>query len=1318
MSSAAKLRKYGRGTATVAAAALVMTSFGPAAFASWDDAPQTPNIDGLQTTGTIGIVDTQAGILTGDQVPDVLSGDRSPVAPDDTTVTGLTATSGIDANPAGPETADENQGATLVYAGENGQRIADVRLVLPNRFASGDILDLRLLDRSATEHSDGLANRSADTLVGFSGSEGVTVEVSQAMDARTRVNDDTDQIDAASGATSPTMANPRTSGNTETSPLVWTAGTPTAANPQRGTAPSAAPSFSAPQVSQTNTQQGKDNLRLSVQNASTGDPDAVWVVTVKGLKVDLGKNATPGELRLVPFLSNAVPAGNGYTASPWFYGNAKEDNNGTPSLLTDDTPREIGIYTVPAFVSPVTISSTKNDIVADGLAQSIGDIKIAETQAFSLQNGTYTVDFSNSGANVTIESAASAIKAAIANGGAAETVSNVSVSQDKKSFSFTLAGADNTKISTITLSGLTLKATTSGSIEFNITGGSISGSADSWLASPAGTSTLAYTNPTGASVYPAAALLAWNAAANAPGTAPESRTVSAPASFAVTTAPAAPASSAVTATAGNDRLPAGTYTTTNGGVTYVGDGTPAVTLTRTAAGATTYTAAVPGAGAATDTYTITGNPASFVVAAPAVANLFEDLTTDGAVTTSPATPGPQGLPVGTYTASNTGGTPGAGDTLTNGSFVLTYTDADGVGPGTTFVWRSNAATPIDYTLTGYTSSGNLVVEAGVDVVPTPQPALTLTAGEDAATGSGTSAALPAGTYTANSAATSISGGGVTLTRPNTATNTWTVQSSSAANVFAGDEYIITGVTPDLAFVTDGTTGGITGIVGGYVTATSGTSNLLPGNYSVAVAASGAANGFDITLPNTQTVTDILNGEAFDANGTAAGTGTVTLTGLAAGQTFTVSAAAIASATVLDFGVNQKDILAPLDEYTQLGTASAESARIGGNNRYETAAKIAEKWAFGDKSNTHGKVRNAIIASGENFPDALSASYLSQRMGAPVLLTQRGSIPQDTIEALRDRQVDKVFIVGGPAAVSRSVQDQLANLNTYRWSSSGSDYDDQGGLETTGSKLSVQRLSSANPQNDTRYTTNQLVNMYAAAWGGQRTIGKTVYKAGEAGKYTAIFARGDNFPDALAAGVLTAGIKDSSVLPINYSNDNALPLVLTQPGELNNSARALIENLDVQHALIIGSENAISDGVKSSIEDMGLTNTRLGGEDRYFTAAAVDEFAMRSADPAVTGNEYPGLGFIGNPDASGVYGDDATSYLANGLKFPDALTAAPWIGRYANVLNLTEGATKLSGGTTDFLNKRAADIDRAIALGLGDAVSTGVLNEANKIASSK
>src|SRR6266498_1912000 len=74
------------------------------------------------------------------------------------------------------------------------------------------------------------------------------------------------------------------------------------------------------------------------------------------------------------------------------------------------------------------------------------------------------------------------------------------------------------------------------------------------------------------------------------------------------------------------------------------------------------------------------------------------------------------------------------------------------------------------------------------------------------------------------------------------------------------------------------------------------------------------------------------------------------------------------------------------------TSAAHIVRISGGDRYETAARV-QLAAY-----TTSTV--AVVASGENFPDALAAA----RLGFPILLTARDSLPEPTRDALQKLEV--------------------------------------------------------------------------------------------------------------------------------------------------------------------------------------------------------------------------------------------------------------------------------------------------------------------------
>ncbi|MFK8794060.1 cell wall-binding repeat-containing protein [Planococcus plakortidis] len=106
-----------------------------------------------------------------------------------------------------------------------------------------------------------------------------------------------------------------------------------------------------------------------------------------------------------------------------------------------------------------------------------------------------------------------------------------------------------------------------------------------------------------------------------------------------------------------------------------------------------------------------------------------------------------------------------------------------------------------------------------------------------------------------------------------------------------------------------------------------------------------------------------------------------------------------------------------DVVKQLKSDGIEVERISGASRYETAAKIAEKF---------GKSDSAIVVSGENFPDALSVASYAGSEGTPILLAREGSIPNATKAALVKMGAENSLIIGGTQAISEQAASELPN----------------------------------------------------------------------------------------------------------------------------------------------------------------------------------------------------------------------------------------------------------------------------------------------------
>lgn len=102
--------------------------------------------------------------------------------------------------------------------------------------------------------------------------------------------------------------------------------------------------------------------------------------------------------------------------------------------------------------------------------------------------------------------------------------------------------------------------------------------------------------------------------------------------------------------------------------------------------------------------------------------------------------------------------------------------------------------------------------------------------------------------------------------------------------------------------------------------------------------------------------------------------------------------------------------------TNVKAVGSSENRLGGANRYETAAKISQSgWTTSDY---------AIVANGEGYADALCASPLAKANNAPILLTTNGSLSQNALDELKRLKVKHVIVVGGTGVVSDSVLNSI------------------------------------------------------------------------------------------------------------------------------------------------------------------------------------------------------------------------------------------------------------------------------------------------------
>ncbi len=240
--------------------------------------------------------------------------------------------------------------------------------------------------------------------------------------------------------------------------------------------------------------------------------------------------------------------------------------------------------------------------------------------------------------------------------------------------------------------------------------------------------------------------------------------------------------------------------------------------------------------------------------------------------------------------------------------------------------------------------------------------------------------------------------------------------------------------------------------------------------------------------------------------------------------------------------------AVLTSITGLG---ATPVRVYGADRVATAIAVAGKAA--ELAPTSSV---AFVVNSRNFPDALAASPMAARNGAPVLLTAAETLDPDVTAALQDPDlgITDVVIVGGATAVSNTVATQISTL--------------------LGGSSHVRRIAG-----DTRYETARDFAVWAT--GTQTGSPQVGTVAAPDALETLEFARigvacGTNFPDALAGGVF-CGLAGSPILltPSTTVSPYLLDWAGTMPA---GSDYWFASDLAILRSYVFGGTSAVSYGV--------------------------------------------------------------------------------------------------------------------------------------------
>lgn len=245
------------------------------------------------------------------------------------------------------------------------------------------------------------------------------------------------------------------------------------------------------------------------------------------------------------------------------------------------------------------------------------------------------------------------------------------------------------------------------------------------------------------------------------------------------------------------------------------------------------------------------------------------------------------------------------------------------------------------------------------------------------------------------------------------------------------------------------------------------------------------------------------------------------------------------------------LLLPASVQAQEVGGGVTPARVAGADRFETAARIADR--------TFDAAEVAVLATGLDFPDALAGAFAAGHLAGPILLVERDRVPPATLGMLSELGVSRVVLLGGPAAIGAQVEQVLAERGYPSERIAGED----------------------------RYETAARIALEL----GQDEGGV----GGPGGVRTAVLANGQGFADALSAGPLSASAK--------------LPLLLTPPDRTLPVVDFALSALAIERILVVGGEAAVSSDVVAAYQGQGYAVERLAGATREQTALAVADYTI-------------------------------------------------------------------------------------------------------------
>ncbi|GAB6168188.1 hypothetical protein JCM1393_06480 [Clostridium carnis] len=226
----------------------------------------------------------------------------------------------------------------------------------------------------------------------------------------------------------------------------------------------------------------------------------------------------------------------------------------------------------------------------------------------------------------------------------------------------------------------------------------------------------------------------------------------------------------------------------------------------------------------------------------------------------------------------------------------------------------------------------------------------------------------------------------------------------------------------------------------------------------------------------------------------------------------------------------------------------------GRDRYDTATKLSQ--IEFNKSDT------VVIVNGSAIVDGLTATPLATYLKAPILLADKNTVPDETINEIRRLGATKAIIAGGDGVISENAVNKLKSL----------------GINT------VERIAGKN-----RYSTSLEIAKY---------IDRNFYDVSNV--------------------IVSSGVGEADALSIaSVAGRDKMPIILVEKDMIPSEVYNWMENEDLQNAYIIGGTGVVNNTVLNLVNGItknNISENRLGGKDRYETnAKVISKFYSNSLD---------------------------------------------------------------------------------------------------------